>query len=107
MSLEKNILKALKRSPLALDLYAWATNTAYQTQQNGQPRSVSWELLHEQFGAEYKDTYEFSRKAWKALLKVKAVYQELGIERVRGGLKVLPSKPSITIKPKRIKKPSI
>jgi hypothetical protein len=104
---DMRILKALKRSPLALDLYAWATYTAYQTQQNGQSRSVSWELLHEQFGAEYKDTYEFSRKAWNALLKVKAVYQELGIERVRGGIKVLPSKPSITIKQQRIKKPSI
>lgn len=100
---DMRILKALKRSPLALDLYVWATYTAYQTQQNGQSRSVSWELLHEQFGAEYKDTYEFSRKAWNALLKIQMVYPELGIERVRGGIKVLPSKPSIAIKPKRIK----
>jgi hypothetical protein len=33
-------LKALKRSPLALDLYAWATYTAFQTQRTGQSRSV-------------------------------------------------------------------
>lgn len=100
---DMRILKALKRSPLALDLYAWATYTAYQTQKNGQSRSVSWELLHEQFGAEYKDTYEFSRKAWKALLKVQSVYQDLGLERVHGGLKILPSKTSITIKRKKSK----
>jgi hypothetical protein len=43
-------LKALKRSPLALDLYAWATYTAFQTQKTGQSRSISWELLHEQMG---------------------------------------------------------
>jgi hypothetical protein len=101
---DMRILKALKRSPLALDLYAWATYTAYQTQQNGQSRTLSWELLHKQFGAEYKDTYEFSRKAWAALLKIKAVYPELNIERMRGGIKVLPSKTSITIKQKKSKK---
>ena len=104
---DMRILKALKRSPLALDFYAWATYTAYQTQQTGKSRSLSWEILHEQFGAEYKDTKEFSRKAWNALLKVQAVYPELNIERVRGGILVLPSKPSITIKPKKIKNHSI
>lgn len=98
---DMRILKALKRSPLALDFYAWATYTAYQTQQTGQSRSLSWEVLHEQFGAEYKDTKEFSRKAWYALLKVQAVYHELNVERVRGGILVLPSKPSITVRPKR------
>ena len=46
-------LKALKNSPLALDLYSWATYTAYQTQRGGKERSISWELMHEQFGAEY------------------------------------------------------
>jgi Plasmid encoded RepA protein. len=96
-------LKALKKSPLALDIYAWATYTAYQTQKNGQSRSISWEILHQQFGAEYKDTYEFSRKAWNALKKVQSVYPELGIERVKGGIMVLPSKPSITIKQKKSK----
>lgn len=100
-------LKALKKSPLALDLYAWATYTAYQTQKNGQSRSVSWELLHEQFGAEYSDIKDFSKKAWRCLLKVQAVYPELNFERIRGGVNVLQSKPSITIKQKRIKNPSI
>jgi hypothetical protein len=96
-------LKALRRSPLALDLYAWATYTAYQTQKSGQARSIAWEILHQQFGAEYNDPYEFSRKAWNALQKVQAVYPELSIERVHGGVQILPSKPSITIKQKRKK----
>lgn len=101
------VLKALKKSPLALDLYAWATYTAYQTQKAGHSRSVSWEILHEQFGAEYSDVKEFSRNAWRCLSKVQAVYPELKVERVRGGINVLPSKPSITIQPKKIKTPSI
>jgi len=104
---DMRILKALKRSPLALDLYVWATYTAYQTQQTGQSRSLSWEILHEQFGAEYGDIKNFAKKAWSALLKIQAVYLELNIERERGGIKVLPSKPSITIKQKRIRSLSI
>jgi len=103
---DMRILKALKRSPLALDLYAWATYTAYQTQQNGQSRSISWGMLHEQFGSEYSDTKDFSKKALRALTKVQLVYPELVVERVQGGIKILPSKPSITIKPKKSKKPS-
>lgn len=99
-------LMALKKSPLALDLYAWATYTAYQTQKTGQSRSISWEILHEQFGAEYRDVKEFARNAWRCLLKVQTVYPDLIIERVRGGINVLQSKPSITIKQKMIKNPS-
>lgn len=100
-------LRALKKSPLALDLYAWATYTAYQTQKNGQSRSVSWEILHEQFGTEYRDVKEFARNAWRCLLKVQAVYPELNIERLRGGINVLPSKPSITIKLSNSKKSAL
>lgn len=95
---DMRIIKALKRSPLALDFYTWATYTAYQTQKTGQSRSISWETLNQQFGAEYSDVKDFSKKAWKALTKVQAVYPELTVERVYGGIKVLPSKPSITIR---------
>jgi hypothetical protein len=96
-------LRALKRSPLALDLYAWASYTAFRTQQTGQSRFVAWEWLHEQIGAEYCDPKEFSRKARLALRKVQAVYPELGLEYVKGGIKVLPCNPHITVntKPKK------
>ena len=88
-------LKALRKSPLALDLYAWATYTAYQTQQTGKERSISWEQLHEQFGAEYNTIKNFSNKAWRSFLKVQLVYPNLNIKRVKGGIKILPSKPAI------------
>ncbi len=91
-------LKALKNSPLALDLYAWATYTAYQTQRTGKERSISWEHLHKQFGAEYSTTKNFSAKAWKSFERVQFAYPYLNIERVPGGIKILPSKPSIGIK---------
>jgi hypothetical protein len=97
-------LKALKRSPLALDLYAWATYTAFQTQRTGQSRSVSWQLLHEQMGGEYDDIKDFGKKARFALRKVQAVYPDLGLEFEKGKVKVLPCNPAITIRSKVIKK---
>jgi len=103
---DMRVLKALKRSPLALDFYAWATYTAYQTQKSGKGRSISWAWLHEQFGAEYGKIDEFARNSWNALMKVKHVYPELNIKRIRGGVNVLPSSTSITIKSKKNKKVS-
>lgn len=96
-------LKALKNSPLALDLYSWATYTAYRTQKTEQPRSVSWELLHQQLGAEYHNIKDFGHKARLALRKVQAVYPEFGVEFEKGGVKVLPCNPAVTIKAKRAK----
>ena len=43
-------LRALKRSPLALDLYAWLTYTAFVATKARRPRTVRWEALHAQMG---------------------------------------------------------
>lgn len=93
-------LKALKRSPLALDLYSWASYTAYRTQQNGQARSISWQSLHDQLGTENNNLKDFTKNAKAAFKKIKAVYPDLGMEYIRGGVQILPCKPAITIKPK-------
>lgn len=92
-------LKALKQSPLALDLYAWATYTTYGVSKSGKPRSVSWELLHKQFGGDYNEIKEFNRKARAAFTKIQTVYPELRIEFVRGGLAVQPGRTAVLAKP--------
>ncbi|MFM7853404.1 MAG: replication protein RepA, partial [Flammeovirgaceae bacterium] len=97
-------LKALKRSPLALDLYSWATYTAYQTQRRQQSRFISWELLHAQLGAEYTEMRNFQTKVKQALQKIKSVYPDLGLDYEKGGVRILPSKPAVTMKTKSIKK---
>lgn len=97
--------KALKRSPLALDLYAWATYTAYLTQKKAQSRFVTWEQLHEQFGSDYADVKEFARKARLALRKILSVYPELGLGFEYGGVKVLPCNPTVTVRAKKSKYP--
>lgn len=91
-------LKALKNSPLALDLYSWATYTAFRTQETGQARFTAWKLLHEQLGGDYTNLKEFGRNARAAFRKVQAVYPELGIEFEAGGIRVLPCNPAITVR---------
>jgi hypothetical protein len=66
-------------------------------------RFVSWELLHEQMGAEYSTVKNFSQKARGALRKVQAVYPGLGLEFEPGGVRVLPCNPAVTIKPRAVK----
>ncbi|MCA1602304.1 MAG: hypothetical protein LC776_11890 [Acidobacteria bacterium] len=40
---------------------------AYRANRNNKPRFVSWEKLHEQFGAEYSRMTDFQQKARAAL----------------------------------------
>lgn len=51
--LDMRALRALRRSPLALDLYAWAAYKAWVVNQKQTPQFVSWYGLMEQLGADY------------------------------------------------------
>ena len=61
--LDMRALKALKQSPLALDLYSWLTYEAYRAYKSGKGRFVAWKLLAEQMGADYANTKEFRARA--------------------------------------------
>ena len=74
-------LKPLKRSPLALDLYAWATYRNY----NRKGRlAVPWTLLAAQFGAEYERPGDFAKAAKEAFRRVQVVYPDLALTFERG-----------------------
>lgn len=89
-------LKALKRSPLALDLYAWATHKALAVSRKGKPQFIPWSLLAVQFGADYRDHLDFKKKAKAALRKIQVVYPGLKLSNATGGVMVLPtSRPAI------------
>ena len=93
-------LRALKRSPLALDLYAWATYTAFGAQRKRMARTVPWEALHAQMGGEYAELRQFRAKALAALRKVKLVYPALNVESTPAGLTVRPSAAAIASRAK-------
>lgn len=76
-------LRALKSSPLALDLYAWATYRSFGAKNT---IAVSWADLARQFGGDYASPKEFARNARHALRKVQTVYPDLNVTTERGRL---------------------
>lgn len=101
--LDMRALKALKRSPLALDLYAWATHKSNSVARKGRAQFVPWVSLAAQFGADYANHLDFKRKAKAALRKIEAVYPALRLQDATGGLTILPtSRPSIA--PKNVRR---
>lgn len=89
--LDLRALRGLKRSPLALDLYAWCAYNAYQARKTGHPRWISWRQLSRALGADYDESKEFARKARRELRKVQLHFPGLQLGRKRGCLEILPT----------------
>ena len=96
--LDMNILKALKRSSLGLDLYLWV---AYRTFALQRPLRLSWRQVYRQFGAkpnkaDDKNTVNrFRTHALRELKKIKIAWPKLNYATAKGVLILLPSTPSI------------
>lgn len=88
-------LRALNNSPLALDLYGWTTYKTYAVTMKGQAQFVSYHDFMAQLGADYGTVKDFKKKLHSCLSKVQAVYPQLKIEAVTGGIKIYPSKPAV------------
>lgn len=95
---DMRVLRAIKRSPLALDLYAWSTWRVFKLSKSA---FIPWEGLMQQMGAEYKSEKEFARKAKAALRKIRAVYPTLNLDFAKGGLLLQPSLTAIAPAAKR------
>jgi len=85
-------ISALKKSPLALDLYVWLT---YRASYLKRRTEIRWELLAMQFGADYANDAHgrrnFKAKVVGALRKVRCAYSALRICEGEHGLVLLPS----------------
>jgi hypothetical protein len=99
--LDFRVLRELKQSPLALDLYVWLT---YRMSYLKKTTYIPWTNLQQQFGSDYKDTDNFVRKAKVTLKKIKLFYPDLNIDEARGRLILLPSKTHISRKPSNVDK---
>ena len=97
--IDMNTLKALKRSPLGLDLYLWAV---YRTFSLKRPMRLSWPTLYRQFGvdpsrASDKRTVDnFRTDCLRELKKLKLAWPGLNYSLGKGVLMLSPSTPSIT-----------
>ena len=85
-------LKALKRSPLAIDLYLWLT---YRTSYVKQTVAIPWDSLRLQFGSEYTRDRAFKEAFIEALKKVQLVYSGVNIRIEDEGILLAPGQTSI------------
>ena len=100
--LDLTTLKALKRSPLGLDLYLWLTYRIFALTAS---QRLSWPQLYRQFGsdpakASNKFTVRsFREKVLRELKKIKLAWPDLNYTTARGVLILLPSVPHISPAP--------
>ncbi len=89
-------LKALKRSPMTLDIYMWLTYRFYCLKRE---TTIPWPALQVQFGAGYPATEEgtrnFKKNFIKNLKKVCVIYPQARIIPNTAGLRLQPSLPHI------------
>ena len=96
--IDTETLKALRRSPLAIDLYVWLTHRySYLDKQV----IIPWAALHGQFGADYHLVRQFKSKVIPALAKVQSVYPEARFDVGSTGLRLVPSPTHVGRLPKR------
>jgi len=96
--LDIDTLRALSRSPLALDLYMWLSYRACYLKRG---TTVPWGVLEMQFGADYTRSRDFKAKFIKALAKIQHIYPAAA-EPTEAGLVL---KPGPTHIPRRLPTP--
>ena len=96
--LDMNILTALKRSPLGLDLYLWLVYRIFLLRA---PQRITWKQVYRQFGAHpdkvsNKRTVDaFRTKCLRELKKIKLAWTGLNYTTAQGVLILHPSTPAI------------
>ena len=86
-------IKALQRSPLAIDLYmlcAWLAS-------HRDKHVLTWDMIGRQLGCDYADRSNIKKKFKTAMEKVKLVYPKLRFHYLEngGGIVILASQPSV------------
>jgi hypothetical protein len=85
-------LRALRQSPMAIDLYCWLTYRNFSLQR---PTTVPWEALKLQFGSGAEAEKKFRETVKRALLQVLEVYPAATVTPTKAGLFLEPSKTSV------------
>ncbi|QGU08811.1 Plasmid encoded RepA protein (plasmid) [Corynebacterium occultum] len=97
--LDVNVLRQIRRSPLAIDIYCWLT---YRLSYHRGFTVVTWEQLRQQFGAGYPDTVR-GRSNWRlkvagALERVLEVWPEASVTVTANGVMLKPGSPSVPVR---------
>jgi len=102
--IDMDVLKALRRSPMALDIYCWMT---YRMSYLRQQIEIPWFVLQTQFGSDYATDLQgvrnFKKAFLRALVKVQGIYKIANVSEGDIGLIMKPSKPHIPMVNKPVK----
>lgn len=97
--IDMRAIKALKQSPMALDIYTWLT---YRASYLKRPTVIPWAGLALQFGSNYAELRNFKTAFIAELKKVVLVYGQVQVESTEHGLMVKPSMTHISKKTKEL-----
>jgi hypothetical protein len=86
--IDLRVLRALKKSPMALDIYAWLT---YRMSYLRKPTVIPWPALEAQFGADYTRTRAFKEAFLRQLKAVLVLYPQATVQASPEGLELRPS----------------
>jgi hypothetical protein len=93
-------LRALKRSPLALDLYTWLTHRNFVLSTGGRAATfIPWSDLQVQFGADYpldsRGKADFKKAFYAAFRRVQLVYRDARLRDSGPSLEVISAAPHV------------
>lgn len=98
--LDTSMLRAIRRSPMAIDMYCWLT---YRLSYHTGVTVVTWDQLRQQFGAGYPDTsrgkLDFKRNIRLAFDRVVDAWPEASAEVTPNGIMLKTGQPSV---PKKV-----
>ncbi|EEC2698869.1 pirin [Salmonella enterica] len=90
--LDMRVLRLIKRSPMALDIYCWAT---YRVSYLKRGTIIPWLGLMEQMGSNYSDVRDFRRRFNDGLEKVQRAWPGLDATPTDKGLLIKPGAPQV------------
>ena len=91
--IDTRALYALKRSPMAIDIYCWLTYRMFTLRKY---TPIPWEALQLQFGADYSRARDFKAAFMDQLANVQTLYPEAKVAEDKSGLILYPSPPHVT-----------
>lgn len=91
---DQRVLREIKDSALAIDLYFWTT---YRAATIEEPLVLSWQQVHDQLGSDYEEVKHFAAEARKHLKEISVIWTDLTYQTPRGRLKLYPSRPSVPV----------
>ena len=97
--LDPVILRRIRRSPLAIDIYGWITYRMATLQES---TAIPWASVERQFGSEYKDPRQFRRRFREAAERVQAEWPgEPGLDIQQRRVVLTPAPPSVVSRRER------